>query len=404
LYVVSSLDSVVVKKSNFYRNRSFFEGGGIFTTGYLKMENCEVSHNSAREAGGLYSQADSLVVLSSSFDSNHSNTPLNGLLSTSVHGGGGIYLISGKATFVDTDFTGNTTTLQGGAILSEKSSPTFYNCTFQNNKALLLNANQVNLQKGGAIYMDVEGDLGLHRCSLIGNEAVDGGGGILLADICNLYISNTVMSDNSSFHLFFEGTNTGEIRNSTFTRTNNNAFNGDLRWNGALSFEVYNSIFYGHDILISEIGDVTMFNCIAEGGFLNGSNISDVDPLLVDPANGDFQLGTGSPAIDAGDNGYVNSTMDLLGNLRIDTVNNFVDMGAVEVQSPPAMNTCNEHLMLTGTIASGTYQASGYITCNGTIPAGANVVLSAPGSIVMAENFNVISTGTFEVNDVGCNE
>ncbi len=64
---------------------------------------------------------------------------------------------------------------------------------------------------------------------------------------------------------------------------------------------------------------------------------------------------------------------------------------------------CQEHVTLTGTITTGTYEASSSITCNGTIAAGADVTLSAPDSVVLANDFNVISTGLLQIDNTGCN-
>ena len=83
-------------------------------------------------------------------------------------------------------------------------------------------------------------------------------------------------------------------------------------------------------------GDIDFFNCLDEDNFsnINASkkiNISDSDPQFANSSIGDFQLTTGSPAIDMGDNTYVVGTTDLLGNQRI--FNSAVDMGAYEFGS-----------------------------------------------------------------------
>src|SRR5690606_14182832 len=50
------------------------------------------------------------------------------------------------------------------------------------------------------------------------------------------------------------------------------------------------------------------------------------EPLFNDTESGDFTLQTGSPAIDAGDHGYITASTDLAGNRRIQT--NTVDLAA----------------------------------------------------------------------------
>ncbi len=56
------------------------------------------------------------------------------------------------------------------------------------------------------------------------------------------------------------------------------------------------------------------------------------NPLFVNSADGNYQLQSSSPCINAGNNAYVTSSTDLAGNPRI--VGGTVDMGAYEYQTP----------------------------------------------------------------------
>lgn len=118
------------------------------------------------------------------------------------------------------------------------------------------------------------------------------------------------------------------ITNCTFT--NNTGPNGKvLALLYSSNTRVSNSILYGNGsttpLYIYPAASTLPIgnNNIIQGGQLSGLN---TNPLFVSASN--FQLSAGSPAIDSGNNTYVNGTTDLLGNARI--TNSTVDMGAYE--------------------------------------------------------------------------
>jgi hypothetical protein len=81
-------------------------------------------------------------------------------------------------------------------------------------------------------------------------------------------------------------------------------------------------------------------NSIVQGGWPEGTNIIDADPLFIDPENGDYHLDEGSPAIDKGDNGAPNLPLkDLDGGPRIVDGDGdgaaVVDLGAYEYSCLP---------------------------------------------------------------------
>jgi hypothetical protein len=135
----------------------------------------------------------------------------------------------------------------------------------------------------------------------------------------------------------------GTLINCTFV--GNSAGSG---WGGAVNGgdTLVNCILWdnGNWPLLS--GGSVSFSNIEGGWSGDGIGNIDIDPLFVDPGNGDLRLSPGSPCIDAGDNTAVPEGIDtdLDGNPRFvddpDTMDTgygdppIVDMGALEYQIP----------------------------------------------------------------------
>lgn len=108
--------------------------------------------------------------------------------------------------------------------------------------------------------------------------------------------------------------------------------NGGAYYNCA----VYNSICYGNDSgwrWGADKGTSYQVGSWNWGPLVEAYNgeekyVYKGDPNFVDVANGDYRLAAGSPCIDAGDNSYVTTPSDLLGNIRI--ANGTVDIGCCE--------------------------------------------------------------------------
>ena len=88
---------------------------------------------------------------------------------------------------------------------------------------------------------------------------------------------------------------------------------------------IINSILWGVDQDFSHT-DARISNTLVGGGAPGTDNL-DLDPLFVDPEQGDFRLRDGSPAIDAGTADGA-AVVDLDGNER--PLGGGVDMGAYE--------------------------------------------------------------------------
>ena len=134
---------------------------------------------------------------------------------------------------------------------------------------------------------------------------------------------------------------------------------------------------------------------------LHGTIPSELGDLDVVPPSSFIDLSNNNlkGCIPANFSNLCNVVVNLNGNSNLEN-ESFVTFCSQQEGSCPG---CAEHLNLTGNITSGTYEASSSITCSGIIAAGANVIFSAPDSVVMTNNFTVENTAVYEVDDTGCN-
>jgi CSLREA domain-containing protein len=295
---ISNYGALAITNSTVSGNNADLGGGGIYTTGALTITNSTISNNSAlgsHNGGGVYIDNGSVTISNSTFSGNSASGGM----------GGGIFYVSASGDLIITNstFTNNSASLgSGGGIYHMGDMLSITNSTFSGNSA--------NYGNGGGIYNTFY--FTLRQSTFTGNSAESGGG---IYTTGYLTLANSTFSNNSATAT---GSNGGGILNAS---------HGDAA--------IYNSTFSGNSVpgsgssLGNASGTVTLRNTIVanavtgsncSGAITNGgSNLEDgttcgwgstagsksnTNPLLgaLTGSPAYFPLGSGSPAINAGDN------------------------------------------------------------------------------------------------------
>jgi predicted outer membrane repeat protein len=294
--------------------------------------NFTVSTGGDNAGGAFVANAQSSVVFVDSLFSGNASATV----------GGGVGFNNAQADFDNCHFIGNTAAFSGGgAYLNNFATISFADCLFEDNSSF----------NGGGAVLTGSSQAQFLNCELSGNSALQAGGGVNVGNSSSATFINGLVSGNDAVFgggIFAANNGTAEITNCTIAMNVASSTGGGIRLgiNGG-SAQVRNSVLWSNlpeQITVAgSAGPLTVTYSNVQGGFAGMGNIN-ADPLFVDPANGDFRLGAGSPSIDAGDNFAVPDGIktDLDGNPRFvddpdtpDTGNGdppIVDMGAYEFQ------------------------------------------------------------------------
>lgn len=228
------------------------------------------------------------------FTATTDGTSLSGFTLTNgksgFRGGGALDSSVGTTLLTNCVLAGNMAYSTGGGAYN----CSLYNCTLAGN----------SLATNGAAAASCS----LYNCSLTGNSAEQGGAAVFL---CNLY--NCIVTSNS-----YAGADHSTLYNCTVTA--NSA--------GISSSALFDCILYYNPGW--NYWNCTFNYCCTTPMPTDGvGNITNA-PLFIDQLNGDFHLQPESPCINAGNNAFVSSPVDLDSNPRV--VSGTLDLGAYEYQ------------------------------------------------------------------------
>lgn len=327
--------SPIIANCTFTDNEATDFGGAMFNLGGAAplITNCYFIANTAGESGGAVTSLESSpIIVDCLFRDNSSRF------------GGAVFNNTANGEILGCEFESNTATASAGALAVLQSSPAIIACNFTGNTAA---------DTGGAIFINL-GSARIEDCRFTGNASNGSGGGVYtlgpgdeVAGETSPFIVNSIFHRNRAVDFgagIFNNQSSPVVVNSTF-HDNLATEAGGAIGNFQARPVIVNSIVWTNGLNainnIDSVIDITF--SIVENGAPGLGNI-DADPLLTDPAQGDFRLTTRSPAVDAGRDvggaAFGNVTDDITGKPRgIDSVitergdGSDYDMGAHEFGS-----------------------------------------------------------------------
>ncbi|AFZ36389.1 polymorphic outer membrane protein [Stanieria cyanosphaera PCC 7437] len=322
------IDGFTITSGNANNSSDNF-GGGIYSEqSQAIFANLIVKNNYAFDGGGLYS-SDSFNQL---YNVNFANNIVN-------HNGGGVYTNNSHLIISNSSFGQNHAEGDGGALFNYNSNPILTKINFSNNTAA---------DEGGAIFNDYQSNPFIINSVFRANASIASGGAIFNhgSTVDAKYVNTIFDTNNSELG--------GAIYNyySNSSGINNTLINNQAKSGAAVYTEgdeetkpvFTNSIFWDNQdqvdstLIVNQDANTIVNYSIVEGDYLGKENLNS-DPLFVDAATGNFRLQANSPGIDAGNNVFVTTEIDLAGNQRI--INQTVDLGAYEYFPSVAETTAN---------------------------------------------------------------
>ncbi|WP_170845832.1 MBG domain-containing protein [Parapedobacter composti] len=274
--------------------------------------------------------------------------------------GGGMYNNNGSSPELRNVFiSGNTASWDGGGMFNyNNSSPVLTNATISGNTA----------SSGGGMYNANSSSPVLTNVTISGNTASwGGGGGMFNYNNSSPVLTNATISGNTASQDgggMYNLSSSPVLTNVTITGNKTSGIVAGIFVNGSSTLHLNNSIVFDNtksdgsvdNLYAPEGNEMYIQRSLLQGnptdwtwdtdwtGTDGGENVVTAENPFSDPANGDYRLKAGSPAINAGSNqlysdagGDLANDTDLAGNPRVYNFagGGIIDLGAYEYQDEP---------------------------------------------------------------------
>ena len=360
LFAGQDMGESTVRNSLFRENEATRNGGGLHSAEAIALENTTVVGNTAaNNGGGLHLENAFAEIIASTFEGNEANHG-GGIATLSsdlalrdsavksnraVTDGGGLRLYNGTATVENSDFTNNQGAYGGGLELSINTAASVSDSEFSGNTASI---------RGGAIQTDEASALRLERSTLDSNQTEGAGGGLFnrgTSELVNVTLyGNEARGTGGAIAI--ENPSAIVIRNSTVSGNRSDDLGGGLFSDGAADVKLLNTIVAenqgasandvsgrfvdeGNNLIGQSDGSTGFTKSLLVGRVGNSINPS-LAPLADNGGLTRTQLlSPDSVAIDAGANANLPGT-DQRGLSRM--AGTSVDIGAVELTGAERAN------------------------------------------------------------------
>ncbi len=349
------------------------------TIEWSRFSNCYADY----QGGAIDAEDSHLHVQYCNFDSDTSNND-----------GGAVLIRRGNAQINNSTFANCLSYFYGDAIAGEENAQvTVRQCEFDRNHGLIavFNCSSISqstfFENNWGVYFDYQycntPTNVVSDCTFIHNSQA----GVLMEACSNLVCSNCSFSRNQASGFVCDNSQNLVVTNCSFSNNTYTGMRSDFNAGAICLFaynqnlQIRNSVLWGNqDPVIGEsiyyggTSNWTVTNCDVQGGASGTGNIN-VDPKFVSPSNDDLHILSSSPCVNSGSNAFAPTNQVDPGKAYVIDLDGFprisggtVDMGAYEIQGPPAPVTTSRFTGPAG--LNGWYRDTTFVYLNSTVSQG----------------------------------